>query len=111
MGTREQLEMNSIYDIADLIEDAKRNLLSFIVQAAIYGMLLFLSILAIIFFGSYTLVFVGGVVLVCFCILDSKFIKRFAFAHYTSACGEINDMSENRCKSCGLGIIQNDKRV
>lgn len=93
MGTSERFELNTPYDIVDLVEDAKKNLRNFIIQISIYVVLLILSILAIIFFGSYMLVFISSIVLVCVsAFLGSKLIKKFSFADYSSACGEIVDV-------------------
>ena len=93
MDTRKQFELNTPYDIVGLVEDAKKNLRNFIVQIAICGVLLILSILAIIFFGSYMLVFIGGIVLACVSAFSiSKLIKKFSFADYSSARGEIVDV-------------------
>ena len=93
MDTRKQVELNTLYDIAGLVEDARKNLRNFIIQIAIYGVLLSLSILSIIFFGSYMLVFVSGIILACVsAFLGSKLIKKFSFADYSSACGEIVDV-------------------
>ena len=93
MDTRKQFELNTPYDIVGLVEDSKKNLRSFIVQMAIYVVLLTLSILAIIFFGSYMLVFIGGIVLACVSAFSiSKLIKKFSFADYSSARGEIVDV-------------------
>ncbi len=93
MDTSEQFELNTPYNTSGLVEDAKKNLRNFIIQIAIYGVLLILSILAIIFFGSYMLVFISGIVLACVsAFLGSKLIKKFSFADYSSACGEIVDV-------------------
>ena len=93
MDIRKQFELNTPYDIVGLVEDAKKNLRSFIVQIAMCGVLLILSILAIIFFGSYMLVFIGGIVLACVSAFSiSKLIKKFSFADYSSARGEIVDV-------------------
>ena len=93
MDTSERFELNTPYDIVGLVEDAKKNLRNFIIQISIYVVLLILSILAIIFFGSYMLVFISSIVLVCVsAFLGSKLIKKFSFADYSSACGEIVDV-------------------
>ena len=95
MDTRKQVELNTLYDIAGLVEDAKKNLRNFIIQIAAYGVLLILSILAIIFFSSCMLVFISGIVLACVsAFLCSKLIKKFSFADYSSACGEIVDLQK-----------------
>ena len=93
MDIRKQFELNTPYDIVGLVEDAKKNLCRFIIQTAIYSVLLILSVLAIIFFGSYMLVFIGGIVLACVSAFSiSKLIKKFSFVDYSSARGEIVDV-------------------
>ena len=95
MDPSEHFELNTPYDISGLVEDARKNLRNFIIQIAIYGVLLSLSILSIIFFGSYMLVFVSGIILACVsAFLGSKLIKKFSFADYSSACGEIVDLQK-----------------
>ena len=81
------------YDVAGLVSTAKANLYKFVAKIVICIFLLVLSILAIILYGSYMLVFIGGIIVACisafFC---SKLIKNFAFSDYNSASGEIVDI-------------------
>ena len=84
---------NLVYDVDGLVAEAKKNLRNSIVKISISAVILTLSILAIIFFGSYMLVFIGGIVLACIsAFLCYKWVKQISFADYSSACGEIEDV-------------------
>ena len=87
------MDIKTQYDVAGLVSTAKANLYKFVAKIVICGILLVLSILAIILYGSYMLVFIGGIIVACisafFC---SKLIKNFAFSDYRSASGEIVDI-------------------
>ena len=84
---------NLVYDVDSLVAEAKKDLRNSIVKIGIAAVVLTLSILAIIFFGSYMLVFIGGIVLACVSAFSiSKLIKKFSFADYSSARGEIVDV-------------------
>ena len=87
------MDIKTQYDVAGLVSTAKANLCKFVAKMVICGILLVLSILAIILYGSYMLVFIGGIIVACisafFC---SKLIKNFAFSDYSSASGEIVDI-------------------
>lgn len=87
------MDIKTQYDVAGLVSTAKANLYKFVAKMVICGILLVLSILAIILYGSYMLVFIGGIIVACisafFC---SKLIKNFAFSDYSSAIGEIVDI-------------------
>ena len=84
---------NLIYDIDGLVAEAKKNLRNSIVKIGIAAVALTLSILAIIFFGSYMIVFIGGIVLACIsAFMCYKWVKQISFADYSSACGEIADV-------------------
>ena len=84
---------NLIYDIDGLVAEAKKNLRNSIVKISIAAVVLTLSILAIVFFGSYMLVFIGGVVLACVsAFMCYKWVKQIAFSDYSSTCGEIADV-------------------
>ena len=87
------MDIKTQYDVAGLVSTAKANLYKFVAKMVICGILLVLSILAIILYGSYMLVFIGGIIVACisafFC---SKLIKNFAFSDYSSASGEIVDI-------------------
>lgn len=87
------MDIKTQYDVAGLVSTAKVNLCKFVAEIVICVFLLVLSILAIILYGSYMLVFIGGIIVACisafFC---SKLIKNFAFSDYSSASGEIVDI-------------------
>ena len=87
------MDIKTQYDVAGLVSTAKANLYKFVAEIVICVFLLVLSILAIILYGSYMLVFIGGIIVACisafFC---SKLIKNFAFSDYSSASGEIVDI-------------------
>ena len=84
---------NLVYDVDGLVAEAKKNLRNSIVKIGIAAVVLTLSILAIIFFGSYMLVFIGGIVLACVsAFMCYKWVKQISFADYSSAYGEITDV-------------------
>lgn len=84
---------NLVYDIDGLVAEAKKNLRNSIVKISVAAVVLTLSILAIIFFGSYMLVFISGIVLACVsAFMCYKWVKQIAFSDYSSTCGEIADV-------------------
>ena len=84
---------NLVYDVDGLVAEAKKDLRNSIVKISISAVILTLSILAIVFFGSYMLVFIGGIVLACVSAFKCyKWVKQISFADYSSACGEIEDV-------------------
>ena len=84
---------NLVYDVDGLVAEAKKDLRNSIVKISIAAVVLTLSILAIVFFGSYMLVFIGGIVLACVsAFMCYKWVKQITFADYSSACGEIADV-------------------
>ena len=87
---------NLVYDVDGLVAEAKKNLRNSIVKIGIAAVVLTLSILAIIFFGSYMLMFIGGIILACVsAFLCYKWVKQITFADYSSACGEIADVHKD----------------
>ena len=87
---------NLIYDVDGLVAETKKNLRNSIVKISIAAVVLTLSILAIVFFGSYMLVFIGGIVLACVSsFMCYKWVKQISFADYSSACGEIVDVHKD----------------
>ena len=87
---------NLIYDVDGLVAEAKKNLRNSIVKISIAAVVLTLSILEIVFFGSYMLVFIGGIVLACVSVfMCYKWVKQISFADYSSACGEIVDVHKD----------------
>lgn len=86
-------DANLVYDIDGLVAESKKNLRNSIVKISISAVVLTLSILAIVFFGSYMLVFIGGIVLACVsAFMCYKWVKQIAFSDYSSTCGEIADV-------------------
>ena len=84
---------NLVYDVDSLVAEAKKDLRNSIVKISISAVILTLSILAIIFFGSYMLVFISGIVLACVsAFVCYKWVKQISFADYSSACGKIADV-------------------
>ena len=99
---------NIIYDVDGLVAEAKKNLRNSIVKISIAAVVLTLSILAIVFFGSYMLVFIGGIVLACVsAFMCYKWVKQISFADYSSACGEIVNVHKEikTVRSAGVGGI------
>ena len=87
---------NLVYDVDSLVAEAKKDLRNSIVKIGITAVILTLSILAIIFFGSYMLVFIGGIVLACVsAFVCYKWVKKISFTDYSSACGEIADVHKD----------------
>ena len=87
---------NLDYDVDGLVAEAKKDLRNSIVKISISAAVLTLSILAIIFFGSYMLVFIGGIVLACVsAFMCYKWVIQIAFSDYSSACGEIADVHKD----------------
>ena len=87
------MDIKTQYDVAGLVALAKGNLCKFLTKIVLFSILFVISILAIIFYGSYMLVFIGGIILACISVfVCSKLIKQFAFSDYSSAIGEIVDI-------------------
>ena len=99
---------NLVYDVDSLVAEAKKDLRNSIVKISISAVILTLSILGIIFFGSYMLVFIGGIVLACVsAFVCYKWVKQISFADYSSACGEIVNVHKEikTVRSAGVGGI------
>lgn len=87
------MDIKTQYDVDGLVALAKGNLCKFLTKIVLFSILFVISILAIIFYGSYMLVFIGGIILACISVfVCSKLIKHFAFSDYSSAIGEIVDI-------------------
>lgn len=97
-----------IYDVDGLVAEAKKNLRNSIAKISVAAVVLTLSILAIIFFGSYMPVFIVGIVLACVsAFMCCKWVKQISFADYSSACGEIVNVHKEikTVRSAGVGGI------
>ena len=87
------MDIKTQYDVDGLVALAKGNLCKFLTKIVLFSISFVISILAIIFYGSYMLVFIGGIILACISVfVCSKLIKQFAFSDYSSATGEIVDI-------------------
>ena len=64
-GVNTMKNKNLIYDVDGLVAEAKKSLRNSIIKISIAAVTLTLSILAVVFFGSYMLVFIGGIILAC----------------------------------------------
>lgn len=79
-----------VYNIDGLVAETKKNLSFSVIKICVSTLLLVLSTLAVIFFGSNILVFIGGIVLACIsAFICFKLVKQISFADYSSTCGEI----------------------
>ena len=99
---------NLVYDVDGLVAEAKKNLRNSIVKISIAAIVLTLSILTVVLFGSYMLVFIGGIVLACVsAFMCYKWVKQISFADYSSACGEIVNVHKEikTVRSAGVGGI------
>ena len=85
-----------VYDVDGLVAKAKKDLRNSIVKISIAAVILTLSILAIVFFGSYMLVFISGIVLACVsAFMCHKCMKQIKFLNFSSAYGEIADVHKD----------------
>ena len=108
MDISRQIENNTPYDVVELVNIAKKNLRNSIVKISIAAVVLTLSILAIIFFGSYMIVFICGVVAACVsAFMCYKGVIQITFSDYSSACGEIADVHKEikTVRTTGIGDI------
>ena len=87
---------NLVYNVDGLVAEAKKNLCNSIVKISVTAVVLVLSILAVVFFGSNMLVFIGGIALACVSAFTCyKWVRQIKFADYSSACGEIADVHKD----------------
>lgn len=99
---------NLVYNVDGLVAEAKKNLRNSILKISIAAVVSILSILAVVFFGSYMLVFIGGIVLACVsAFMCYKWVRQIKFADYSSACGEIADVHKKikTVRTTGVGGI------
>lgn len=80
----------TIYDIDLITVSAKRNLRNLVLLIVLHIITTVLSILAIVFCGSYLAVFISAVAIVCVSVfLLSKSLTKIKLANYRSTYGEI----------------------
>ena len=81
---------NVAYDIDSILYLTKRNLRNLILQILLYSTLSVLSILVIVFYGSYLPVFIFSLIITCISVFFlGKSVNKINFADYKSSCGEI----------------------
>lgn len=85
-----------VYNVDGLVAEAKKKRRNSIAKIGVSAIVLALSVLTVIFFGSCLLVFIGSVILVFvsafFC---NKSIKNIAFSDYSNTIGEIADVHKD----------------
>ena len=86
-------EVSAPYDIEGLASSAKKRLIKALLMLVLGVLVLALSILAIIFYGSYLPVFIIGLIAACVAaVLCGRLIKNISFSNFSTACGEISDV-------------------
>lgn len=93
MGTKHFIELNTDYDIELLVSSAKKSLKKSLLMLGLYSFILAISVLAVIFWGSYIPVFVIGIIAACvFAFLILKRLKTIRFSDLKTSHGEIVDI-------------------
>ena len=93
MGTKHSIELDTDYDIELLVSSAKKSLKKSLLMLGLYSFILAISVLAVIFWGSYIPVFVIGVISACvFAFLILKRLKTVSFSDFKTSHGEIVDV-------------------
>ena len=93
MGTKHVIEIDTDYDVEHMVSTAKKRLNKSILMMGSYAILLVVSVLAIIFWGSHVPVFIIGIVLACIAaFLVLKQLKAMRFADFKTTRGEIVDV-------------------
>ena len=86
-------EIPTPYDIEGLTSFAKRHLVKALLMLVVEVLVLVLSTLTIIFYGSYLPVFIIALIAACAAVvLCGRLIKDFSFSDFSMACGEISDV-------------------
>ena len=62
MGTKHFIELNTDYDIELLVSSAKKSLKKSLLMLGLYSFIFAISVLVVIFWGSYIPVFVIGII-------------------------------------------------
>ena len=93
MGTKHSIELDTDYDIELLVSSAKKSLKKSLLMLGLYSFILAISVLAVIFLGSYIPVFVIGIISACvFAFLILKRLKTVSFSDFKTSHGEIVDV-------------------
>ena len=90
MGTKHSIELNTDYDIELLVSSVKKSLKKSLLMLGLYSFILAISVLAVIFWGSYIPVFVICIIAACvFAFLILKRLKTIRFSDLKTSHGEI----------------------
>ena len=93
MGTKHFIELNTDYDIELLVSSAKKSLKKSLLMLGLYSFIFAISVLVVIFWGSYIPVFVIGIIAACvFAFLILKRLKTIRFSDLKTSHGEIVDI-------------------
>ena len=86
-------ELNTDYDVELLVSSAKKHLNKSLLLLGLYSVILVVSVLAVIFWGSYVLVFVIGIIAACIsAFLILKRLKTIRFSDFKISQGKIVDV-------------------
>ena len=86
-------ELDTDYDVELLVSSAKKHLNNSLLLLGLYAVILVVSVLAVIFWGSYIPVFVIGIIAACvFAFLILKRLKTISFSDLKTSHGEIVDV-------------------
>lgn len=86
-------ELDTDYDVELLASSAKKHLNNSLLLLGLYAVILVVSVLAVIFWGSYALVFVIGIIAACIsAFLILKRLKTIRFSDFKTSHGEIVDV-------------------
>ena len=93
METKHLIEIDTDYDVEFLIFSAKKNLNKSLLMLGLYSVILAVSVLSVIFWGSCVPIFVIGIVATCVCaFLILKRLKTIRFSDFKTSHGEIVDV-------------------
>ena len=93
METKRFVKLDTDYDIEFLVSSAKKTLKNSLLMLGLYSFILAISVLAVIFWGSYIPVFVIGIIAACvFAFLILKRLKTIRFSDLKTSHGEIVDV-------------------
>lgn len=93
METKHLIEIDTDYDVEFLIFSAKKNLNKSLLMLGLYSVILAVSVLSVIFWGSCVPIFVIGIVATCVCaFLILKRLKAIRISDFKTSQGEIVDV-------------------
>lgn len=93
METKHLIEIDTDYDVEFLVFSAKKNLNKSLIMLGLYSVILAVSVLSVIFWGSCVPIFVIGIVATCVCaFLILKRLKAIRISDFKTSQGEIVDI-------------------